>query len=585
MEKKVCQNCKKNFTIEPDDLSFYERMQVPPPTFCPFCRFQRRAVFRNERKLFRVKDAFTGKDIFSLYPAEANRKVVTQEEWHGDSWSALDYGRDIDWSRPFLAQVLELEKEVPIYNLNVKLMVNSPYCGNATGLKNCYLCFNSNRSENCLYGNSVDYSTDCVDVSHINHSERCYDSFWLEKSYQCHGCVLCGDSRNLWFSRSCIGCNDCFGCMSLRKSSYCIFNKQYTKEEYKEFIDSLNLHTAQGFAEARKKAREFWLTRPVRSTQGLRNVHCTGTYVTESKNVLDSYLVRGSENMRYCQNMLVPGNKECMDTTVWGENTQLSYETCVSGDNSYNLKFCFSSWPACHDSEYCMNMFSSADCFGCVGVRSAQYCILNKKYEKDEYKTLVEKIKKHMDDVPYVDAQGLVYKYGEFFPIEFSPFGYNNSLTIEHFPLTEEEALKKGYAWIDPEKGNYAVSMQSSDIPESIKDVTDDITKEIIACSQCRRPYRIVADELTFLRKENLPLPRLCVDCRHKRRIGDRLSIQLYDRTCMCSGKTDDTDQYQNLSNHEHSPDHCSNDFKTGYAPESGMIVYCEQCYQREVAQ
>ena len=33
-EQKNCQNCKKDFVIEPDDFLFYEKMKVPAPTFC-----------------------------------------------------------------------------------------------------------------------------------------------------------------------------------------------------------------------------------------------------------------------------------------------------------------------------------------------------------------------------------------------------------------------------------------------------------------------------------------------------------------------------------------------------------------------
>ncbi|MFA6585673.1 MAG: cytochrome C551 [Candidatus Paceibacterota bacterium] len=41
-EIKTCQNCKKDFTIEPEDFNFYEKINVPPPTFCPECRMVRR---------------------------------------------------------------------------------------------------------------------------------------------------------------------------------------------------------------------------------------------------------------------------------------------------------------------------------------------------------------------------------------------------------------------------------------------------------------------------------------------------------------------------------------------------------------
>ena len=52
-ETKQCQNCKNDFTIEPDDFGFYEKMQVPAPTFCPDCRAQRRFAFRNERNFYK----------------------------------------------------------------------------------------------------------------------------------------------------------------------------------------------------------------------------------------------------------------------------------------------------------------------------------------------------------------------------------------------------------------------------------------------------------------------------------------------------------------------------------------------------
>ena len=251
METRNCQNCKKDFTIEPDDFGFYEKIKVPPPTFCPECRAQRRFAFRNERKLFRVKDAFTSEDLFSTYPSESGRNIIKRETWLGDTWDAMDYGQEIDFTRSFWEQLYELEMKVPMYNYNVIRMVNSPYAFNATALKNSYLIVNSSYSEDCMYGNGVDYCKDCVDNSHIQRSERCYESFWLEKCYQCYFTIMSGDNRNLWFCRDCIGCNDCFGCANLRKSSYCIFNKKYTKEEYEKEIKKMELHTTSGINKAR----------------------------------------------------------------------------------------------------------------------------------------------------------------------------------------------------------------------------------------------------------------------------------------------------------------------------------------------
>jgi hypothetical protein len=563
METRNCQNCKRDFDIKSEDLDFYTKFQVPKPTFCPECRFIRRLVFRNERKMFKATDANTGKEIFSLFPNESGRKIVTQEEWFSDTWDAMDYGKEYDFSKSFFTQLFELDKEVPIYALNETAMVRSDYCGNASYLKDCYLIFNSNRTETSMYGNAIDRSKDCVDCSNVGECEICYESFWLANCYQCYFCIMCVESRNMWFSRDCLGCSDCFGCTNLRNQSYCIFNEKYSKEDYHKKIAEMSLDTREGIDEARKVAREFWDTQPHKFHQGIRNQNSSGAYVSECNNVVDCYLIRQSENLKYCQYMVVPGNKDCMDASVWGENTELCYETSVCGDKAYNLKFSWDCWPNVRDSEYSIHLKSCADCFGCVGLRNKQYCILNKQYSKEEYEALVPRIKKHMDEMPYVDAQGLIYKYGEFFPIELSMFGYNNTPAQEQFPITKEEAVAKNYPWIEVAKGNYAITMNASDVNGDIAQVDESILKEVLGCGLCSGAYRVQVNELSFLKKENLPLPNMCPECRHKRRISDRLRPVLYHRIC---------------------DNGCGNEFDTAYPPETKNPVFCETCYQNLVA-
>lgn len=582
-EIKICQNCKKEFVIEQEDFNFYEKIKVPPPTFCPLCRVERRSVYRNERRLFKVRDFFTNKEIFSLYPEKPGNKVTTDQEWRSDNWDAVQFGREYDFSKNFFLQLFELEKEVPKASLRVQFMVDSSYCANATALKNSYLCFNANHSENCMYGNAVDLSKDCIDNSHVKNSERCYESFWLQNCYQCYFTIMSAESHNLWFCRDCLGCNDCFGCVNLRKASYCIFNQQYTKEDYEKEIKKMNLDSISGINEAKQKARNFWKTQIIKCNQGLKNLNSTGSYVTNSKNVNDSFLIREGENIKYSQYLQVSPVKDCYDAFAWGDNMELHYETCLSGDHSYNLKFSDNCWPNCKNMEYCISMFSSSDCFACVGLKKKQYCILNKQYEKEEYFEIVEKIKKQMDEIPYIDIKGRIYKYGEFFPIEFSPFGYNNATVIQYFPMTKDEAEKNGYPWIEVPRGEYKITKKINEISDSIKDINENILKEVIECENCKNPYRILENELIFYKKENLPIPTMCHECRFERRIQDRLKIKLYERKCMCSGEDDETKKYKNTVKHTHGNDPCIEEFKTGYSLDSGEIVYCEKCYQQEV--
>ena len=42
-----CQNCKILFVIESEDFNFYEKIKVPPPTFCHDCKTMRRLILTN----------------------------------------------------------------------------------------------------------------------------------------------------------------------------------------------------------------------------------------------------------------------------------------------------------------------------------------------------------------------------------------------------------------------------------------------------------------------------------------------------------------------------------------------------------
>src|SRR3990167_3625207 len=85
-EIRNCQNCKKDFIIEPDDFSFYEKIKVPPPTFCPECRQVRRMVCANERVFYKRKSDLGGADIFSIYPSDTPFPIYDTKEFYSYEW-------------------------------------------------------------------------------------------------------------------------------------------------------------------------------------------------------------------------------------------------------------------------------------------------------------------------------------------------------------------------------------------------------------------------------------------------------------------------------------------------------------------
>ena len=117
---------------------------------------QRRMAFRNERYLYEKKSCFTDKNLITMYHPEDSRKVCEPRIWHGDSWSAFEYGRGVDFERPFFEQVGALWSEVPMMALystgtNENCDYTNWFGGGKVASKNCYLCFNGGVSEDCMF--------------------------------------------------------------------------------------------------------------------------------------------------------------------------------------------------------------------------------------------------------------------------------------------------------------------------------------------------------------------------------------------------------------------------------------------------
>jgi len=196
-QTKNCQNCKKDFVIEIDDFAFYEKIKVPPPTFCPECRMVRRMLWRNVRNLYRTKCSIEGhnENIRSIYSSDKLLKVFDKEHWWSDKFNALDYGRNYDFSKPFFIQLFDLFKEVPLSNLGGINTINSDYTNMTIDSKNCYLTFGSTNNENCSYSDGINGCRNCLDLLTSHNNESVYESieshdcFNVSFGFKLSGCI------------------------------------------------------------------------------------------------------------------------------------------------------------------------------------------------------------------------------------------------------------------------------------------------------------------------------------------------------------------------------------------------------------
>ena len=574
--QKQCVQCSARFEVTDEDMAFYQRMEVPPPTFCPLCRFRRRCSFMNTRNFYPRACAEDGGVCMSMYPEDSLLQIIHDKIWWSDEIDFLGFGRDYDFSTSFFEQFYQLFNEVPVAHLQREYssLENSDFCNAISNSKNCYLVMNAEFNEDCMYCFSMSENKNCIDCMHAVKSELCYECVDTETCYSCKYCQHCEGCSDLVFCRDCIGCADCFGCIGLRQKKYHIFNKPHTEEQYKQHIADLKLLGWNSVQEIQKQVSQFFVTQPHKFTHSKSNQDVEGDYIYQSKNTHDSYIVEKVEESKFCDLLryVTTGTNYAYDYTSFGVEAEFVYDTAWCGLGINNIKFSLWNYGS-SDLEYCFGCHYSDHLFGCSGLRHQKYCILNKQYTKEGYEELIPKIKKQMMDIPYKDINGIEYRYGEFFPASFSPFYFNHTWAQDFSPMSREECEKLHYHWCERKDRPDSNILHWSELPNSIEDVEDNILNATILCKahdedatkaqdhNCIQHFKITSQELDFYRRLKLPIPRYCHNSRYKQKLGELNPRHLWDRNCQ----------------------KCQKAIKTSYEPSRPEIVYCEECYLKEV--
>lgn len=557
--KEICKQCSNDFTIANEDSAFYEKISpvikgqkfnLPPPTLCPECRQQRRLAICNESNLYHGQCAMCKKRTLTEYPPHLNQLIYCRECWHSDKWDARDYGRDPDFTRPIFEQIAKLKKATPSLNLCTQgTCINSDYIHYAGTCKNCYLIMHADFCEDCYYGYGFKNNVFCVDGFYNLHCQFCYECIDCHKSYDlqyCQDCLNCHSSR---FLRDCIGCKNCFLCVGLREREYCFENKQLSKEEYEKKIQAIDLGSHKTVQQFKEKLKALESSHYFKEYQGHNLQNCLGDHLINCKDAEYCFDCEDVENAKYCYQVVL-GGKNIQDIYQFGTNLQESYECTISGEDAYHVLFCDNANMNSADLYYCWYMERSKNCFASVNMMQAEYSILNKQYTKEEYEELVPKIIEHMIKTG---------EWGEFFPMEMSPFGYNKSSAQLYYPLTKEEALAKNFKWDDyePPIQDTIKTVKGKDVPDHIGQIPDAALNFAIQCEITGKLFKATPQELNFYRKHKIPFPRRSPQQRHLDRFSQRNPRKFWQRQCA----------------------KCQKQITTTYCPDSPQKVCCEKCY------
>ena len=263
-ETKQCQNCKQEFVITADDFGFYKKIKVPAPTFCPDCREQRRLAFRNERYLYKRKCDLCSQEVISRVSPDKKYPMYCIKCWWGDKWDPYSYGRDYDFSRPFFEQRKDLFFSVPHVSLFNSNSVNSDWVNQEGDDKNCYLNTGGQYNEDSAYNDYELYGKNSFDNFWLLNSDYCSNNIHVERSYFTQYSRDCDNCINTIFSFDCHNCSNIIGCAGLRNKQYCIFNEQYTKESYEEFMENHPISSYVGLMWWEEQSIPIWNKSPHR---------------------------------------------------------------------------------------------------------------------------------------------------------------------------------------------------------------------------------------------------------------------------------------------------------------------------------
>jgi len=572
---KTCHHCSAGFEVTEADRAFYDKVSpvfngvkyaIPEPSLCPECRQQRRYSFRNEKKLYRGKCDLTGDSVVTFYSPRSERKILGITKWWSDEWDALSEDQNFDFGKSFFEQFAELEKKVPKMSMMVTHCENCEYSPYAVYSRNCYFGISCVESEDVHYSLQANKSRDCLDCSFCTGLELSYQCLHSVNLFDSRNCQDCENGSGLEFCVDCRGCHDCLGCKNLVNKKKYIFNRPVSDEEFARVKNILK--TTSGRGSFSQKVQEFFSTLPYRAHHNINCENCTGDHLQNCKNSKNCFDATDLEDCAFAY-PLPMGAKDCQDIH-YSLKSELVWNS-MSAVNNYHTAFMLHSWDM-KDSYYCDECFFSNNLFGCVGLKRKQYCILNRQYTKEQYEELVPKIIEHMKQTG---------EWGEFFPPALSPFGYNETVAQEYFPMTRE-VVEKWNAKIDKSVGAYnhtpvqyekfnwsdyesptptvekvITTEMMKNLPDDISKIPNDVLNWALTCEESGKLFIIQKPELEFYRKMNLSIPHRHPDIRHADRMKLRNPRKLWKRNC----------------------GNCGTAIETTYSPDRPEKVLCEKCY------
>ncbi len=155
-----------------------------------------------------------------------------------------EYERRMNEIRPLTAATIQtLRERLTELQRSLPRRENIVGSENCTGdaifhSKNCHGCFDVSDCEDSKYLAYTPKGIHSYDATFTapDGVQWCYNVGSTVGATNSMSTFLCWYGDALLYSRECHGCKHCFGCVGLKNKRYCIFNKEYAKEDYEHTV-------------------------------------------------------------------------------------------------------------------------------------------------------------------------------------------------------------------------------------------------------------------------------------------------------------------------------------------------------------
>ena len=514
---EVCEITGEEFYISQEQIEAYDYFDLPLPKVAPEERFRHQLAFRNDQQFFWRRCSASNKRILSIFPTNAPFPVVDLEYWRGKEFNPLIHGRDFDFSKLFVEQLLDLWFAVPRPAVSTFGGDSSLAVHAALGVRDSFMVFNARDSSKCMYATYLSNCRQCIDCHALSHCRMCYECV------HCVGCTslrwgsFSTNCKDSWFLKNCHDCRDCLFCTNLKGKRFHVFNQPVTEEVFRKTVADWDFGSRAKVELARERFVRFLADKPVPHLFTDDPSTTSGNYLHESTKAFNCYECFDSTNLLDCNNLFEA--EHCLEGFGLGEKLENCAQFVSVGGAAKNVINCIECWGNVSDLMYCSHCEDSRHLFACVGLRGKEYCIFNKQYSKSDYESLRTSI------VNFLKERRI---WGRFFPAQFSGHAYNNSSANLYMPLTKVTAKMMGFDWDDSDaflSPSELLSKDSSgelyqDVPAKAADLDDSkIKNAVYLCELTGKPFTISSDEAGLYKRLNIAPPVRAFEQRNLERI------------------------------------------------------------------